>query len=142
MRCNSSGLASSFVPELFRTKIRRSRVRTIRNKFKSNTFSEDSADIRNSLEKLGLILGEKIGEGSSALIYCAFSTGLSGFGKTSWQGEKGKVHAVKVAKLSEGKEENVLLRLLAATLLKMNHILILKVFQSLINFIYLLKKNI
>lgn len=109
MRCDSSGLASSFVPELFRTKIRRPRVGTIRNKFKSNTFSGDSADIRNSLEKLGLILGEKIGEGSSALIYCAFSTGLSGFGKTSWQGEKGKAHAVKVVKLSEGKEENDLL---------------------------------
>ena len=57
---------------------------------KVTRFPKDSLDIRKSLEKLGLILGEKIDEGSSAFIYLAISTGLSGFGKSSWQGEKGK----------------------------------------------------
>jgi len=109
--CNC--LSVSFFPELFLAKSRTSRakinVKSIRNECKSYTFSEDSLDIRKSLEKLGLILGEKIDEGSSAFIYLAISTGLSGFGKSSWQGEKGKVHAVKVVKLSEGKEESKLL---------------------------------
>ena len=52
--------------------------------------SEDSLDIRKSLEKLGLILGEKIDEGSSAFIYLAISTGLSGFGKVVGKEKKGK----------------------------------------------------
>ena len=109
--CNC--LSGTFFPELFLAKSRTSRakinVKSIRNECKSYTFSEDSLDIRKSLEKLGLILGEKIDEGSSAFIYLAISTGLSGYGKSSWQGEKGKVHAVKVVKLSEGKEESKLL---------------------------------
>ena len=89
----------------------RARITAKSNRYESKiyTFSKDSSYIRNSLEKLGLILEEKIDEGSSALIYRAISTGLSGFGKTSWQGRKGKVHAVKIVKLSEGKEEHKLL---------------------------------
>ena len=89
----------------------RARITAKSNRYESKiyTFSKDSSYIRNSLEKLGLILEEKIDEGSSALIYRAISTGLSGFGKTSWQGQKGKVHAVKIVKLSEGKEEHKLL---------------------------------
>jgi len=55
-------------------------------------------NIRLSLERNGLILEDKIGEGASASIYRARSTGLSGFGKSSWQGERGKIHAVKVLK--------------------------------------------
>ena len=65
-------------------------VKSIRNECKSYTFSEDSLDIRKSLEKLGLILGEKIDEGSSAFIYLAISTGLSGFGKVVGKEKKGK----------------------------------------------------
>ena len=59
-------------------------VKSIRNECKSYTFSEDSLDIRKSLEKLGLILGEKIDEGSSAFIYLAIPTGLSGSGKSTF----------------------------------------------------------
>ena len=59
------------------------------------------------LRKAWRILEEKIDEGSS-LLYTVLDR-LSGFGKTSWQGQKGKVHAVKIVKLSEGKEEHKLL---------------------------------
>lgn len=63
--------------------------------------SENLEDICRSLERNGLILENKVGEGASASVYCARSTGLSGFGKSSWQGERGKLHAVKILKYSD-----------------------------------------
>jgi serine/threonine protein kinase len=48
------------------------------------------------LNAQGLILGERIDQGSFAVVYKAESTGLNGYGSSSWQGEAGTVHAVKI----------------------------------------------
>jgi serine/threonine protein kinase len=56
----------------------------------------DEDGLRRALNAQGLVLGERIDQGSFAVVYKAESTGLNGYGSSSWQGEAGTVHAVKI----------------------------------------------
>ena len=68
---------------------------------RSAASSSASADVdedglRLALGAVGLVLRERVDQGSFAVVYKATSTGLNGFGGTSWQGEAGTEHAVKI----------------------------------------------
>jgi serine/threonine protein kinase len=56
----------------------------------------DEDGLRLALGAVGLVLRERVDQGSFAVVYKATSTGLNGFGGTSWQGEVGTEHAVKI----------------------------------------------
>ena len=56
----------------------------------------DEDGLRLALGAVGLVLRERVDQGSFAVVYKATSTGLNGFGGTSWQGEAGTEHAVKI----------------------------------------------
>ena len=56
----------------------------------------DEDGLRRALGAVGLVLRERVDQGSFAVVYKATSTGLNGFGGTSWQGEAGTEHAVKI----------------------------------------------
>lgn len=60
------------------------------------TADVDEDGLRRALGAVGLVLRERVDQGSFAVVYKATSTGLNGFGGTSWQGEAGTEHAVKI----------------------------------------------
>jgi len=56
----------------------------------------DEEGLRAALRAIGLVLRDRVDQGSFAVVYKAVSTGLNGFGVTSWQGDAGTEHAVKI----------------------------------------------
>ena len=60
------------------------------------TVDVDERGLARALREQGLVLRERVDQGSFAVVYRAVSDGLKGYGATSWQGEEGTVHAVKI----------------------------------------------
>ena len=60
------------------------------------TVDVDERGLARALREQGLVLRERVDQGSFAVVYRAVSDGLNGYGATSWQGEEGTVHAVKI----------------------------------------------
>jgi len=56
----------------------------------------DEKGLARALKQQGLVLRERVDQGSFAVVYRAVSDGLNGYGSTSWQGAEGTVHAVKI----------------------------------------------
>ena len=50
----------------------------------------DERGLARALERQGLRLGERVDQGSFAVVYKATSAGLRGVGETSWQGGGGR----------------------------------------------------
>ena len=98
VRCDaSSGLRRDIVKSVSRAGVRcQASVATRARKAKEAPVDVDEDGLRRALNAQGLILGERIDQGSFAVVYKAESTGLNGYGSSSWQGEAGTVHAVKI----------------------------------------------
>ena len=60
------------------------------------TVDVDERGLARALREQGLVLRERVDQGSFAVVYRAVSDGLKGYRATSWQGEEGTVHAVKI----------------------------------------------
>ncbi len=60
------------------------------------TVDVDERGLARALREQGLVLRERVDQGSFAVVYRAVSDGLKGYGATSWQGEEGTVYAVKI----------------------------------------------
>ena len=60
------------------------------------TVDVDERGLVRALREQGLVLRERVDQGSFAVVYRVVSDGLKGYGETSWQGEEGTVHAVKI----------------------------------------------
>ena len=56
----------------------------------------DERGLARALERQGLRLGERVDQGSFAVVYKATSAGMRGGDETSWQGAEGTLHAVKI----------------------------------------------
>ena len=75
---------------------RRTRTRATTSGKSAATVDVDERGLARALREQGLVLRERVDQGSFAVVYRAVSDGLKGYGATSWQGEEGTVHAVKI----------------------------------------------
>ena len=98
VRCDaSSGLRRDIVKAVGRAGVRcQASVATRARKAKEAPVDVDEDGLRRALNAQGLILGERIDQGSFAVVYKAEWTGLNGYCASSWQGEAGTVYAGKI----------------------------------------------
>jgi len=98
VRCDGSvGRRRDIVKSVSRAGVRcQASVATRARNSKEAPVDVDEDGLRRALNAQGLVLGERIDQGSFAVVYKAESTGLNGYGSSSWQGEAGTVHAVKI----------------------------------------------
>ena len=98
VRCDGSvGRRRDIVKSVSRAGVRcQASVATRARNSKEAPVDVDEDGLRRALNGVGLVLRERVDQGSFAVVYKATSTGLNGFGVTSWQGEAGTEHAVKI----------------------------------------------
>ena len=84
------------LPDGRRARGRRTRRRGRAARAAAEVVDVDERGLARALERQGLRLGERVDQGSFAVVYKATSAGMRGGDETSWQGAEGTLHAVKI----------------------------------------------